>query len=147
MYSIASRKKLPITTMATDAATPPIDSAVRSGRRSMLRRIMRSEVADAREAQPLDQRAPVAPGRRRAHRLGRRQPHRGGDGVQRAEHRGGQRERRALTSTSHGAMRCSKHGKRKNSAYSPVNSVPSQSPERDAEQRGRPATMASTSFR
>ena len=41
MTSIASRKKLPITTIATAAATPPIDSAVRSGRRSMLRRIMR----------------------------------------------------------------------------------------------------------
>ena len=40
--SIASRKKLPSTTIATEAATPATESPARSGRRSMLRRIMRS---------------------------------------------------------------------------------------------------------
>ena len=40
--SIASRKKLPITTMATAAATPTMPIPVRRGRRSMLRRIIRS---------------------------------------------------------------------------------------------------------
>jgi hypothetical protein len=40
--SIASRKKLPRMTIATAAATPATDNAVRSGRRSTLRTIMRS---------------------------------------------------------------------------------------------------------
>jgi len=40
MYPMASRKKLPMMTIATAAATPAIDSPVRKGLRSMLRRIM-----------------------------------------------------------------------------------------------------------
>ena len=43
MCSMASRKKLPMMTMATAAATPATDSALRSGRRSMVRRIIVSE--------------------------------------------------------------------------------------------------------
>ena len=80
------------------------------------------------DAEALEQRAPVAAGRRRAHRLGRRQPHGGGDRVQRAEHRGGHARRQRWSTSSHGAMRCSKRGKWKNSAYRPVSIVPSQSP-------------------
>ena len=50
---------------------------------------------DRREAHALDQRAPVVPRRRRAHRFGRRQPRGGEDRVQRAEHRGDQRDAQA----------------------------------------------------
>ena len=83
--SIASRTKLPMMTIATAAATPTIARPVRSGRRSMLRTIMRSAGGIALDAEPLEQRRAVAAGRRRPHRLGGRQPHGGDDRVQRAE--------------------------------------------------------------
>ena len=50
------------------------------------------------------------------------------------------------TTTSHGAMRCSKLGKRKNSAYSCVNIVPSALPSPSPSTKPT-ATIASTSFR
>ena len=46
----------------------------------------------AHQSQPLDERAAVAARGLRAHRLGRRQAHRGGDGAQRARHGDQQRQ-------------------------------------------------------
>jgi len=131
--------------MATDAATPPIDKVVRSGRRSMLRRIIR--MAGLILVMP-----------RRSTNVRRYRP---GDGGRIAS--AGARRTVAmmalsvpstavatvmptLMAISHAGVTCGKLGNWNDSAYSPVNSPPSQSP------KGTPIskpmmTIASTSFR
>ena len=142
---MASRTKLPMMTMATAAATPAIESPVRSGRRSIVRTIMRR--AGGMAWMP-----------RRSSRVGPKRPGAGG----RMASAGGRRTVATmafsvptiavarlmppLVTSNQGAMRWSKAGKRKNSAYSAVNIVPRRSPMRTPSAMPN-ATTRTTSLR
>ena len=82
-------------------------------------------------AQPrhaLQQRAPVAARRGRPHRLGRLQPHGGGDGGERAQHRGDRDDGQARQRPARRTCGARSTGKRKISAYRPISPTPSHLP-------------------
>ena len=88
--------------------------------------------AQARDA--LEQRAPVAAGRGRAHGLGRLQPHRRGDGGERAQQGGDRHDAQAHGHELGGHRPCTNTGKRKTSSYRPISSRPSHLRQRQAQQ-------------